>query len=233
MPIAADLGTIAFSPGGEEWIEYGAPEDRRRVAFHDYAAIYRVPGLYERVFYDELGMGSAEVVVGLYAEALRETGRVPGCERVLDFGAGSGIGGALLRQAAGAGAVVGLDLEPEARNAAERDRPGVYDDFLVADLAADPACLDDLAAQNFTAVVAISAIGAGHIPLELLADTTERLLPPGGLLAFAVAEELLPAFFTDFFGRVDAERLGERSYVHRRRTDGSPHAASAVVAQRR
>ena len=228
-----EFGDIAFSPGGEEWIEYGPPEERRRVAFHDYAAIYAVPGLYERVFYEELGMCSADVVVGLYAGALRELGREGAAERVFDLGAGSGIGGALLRSEAGAGRVVGLDLEPVAREAAARDHPGVYDDFLVADLSADAEALAALEAEGFTALVAISAIGAGHIPLALLAETVQRLLPPGGLFAFAVADELVPAFFDEFFGLVDAERLGGRDYVHRRQADGSPHGATAVVARLR
>lgn len=226
-----DFGEIAFSPGGEEWIEFGPPRHRRRVPFHDYAAIYSVPGLYERVFYHELGMCSAEVVVGLYAGALCSLGRDGAGERVFDFGAGSGIGGAKLKVDVGVGTVVGLDIEPAAQEAAARDHPGIYDEFLVADLSASLETFDALAAHDFTAVVAISAIGAGHIPLELLADTVQRLLRPGGLFAYAVAAELTPSFFDDFFARVPAERLGSCEYVHRRQADGSPHAATAVVAR--
>lgn len=231
VPLATDLGQLTFSPGGEEWIEYGPPEDRRRVGFHDYATLYAVPGLYDRVFLEELGMCSAEVVVELLGEGLRALGRDGREERVLDFGAGSGLGGALLRRELGIGGVVGLDVEPEAARAAERERPGVYDDYLVADLASAPATYDELAAHRFTALVAVSAIGVGHIPLELLADTIERLVPRGGLFAFAVADQLLPGFLDELLARVGAERLGTRSYVHRRRVDGSPHDATAVVAR--
>ena len=53
-----DLGRLEFSPGGETWLEFGPVGDRRRIGFHDYAAIYAVPGLYEHVFYDTLGMRS-------------------------------------------------------------------------------------------------------------------------------------------------------------------------------
>lgn len=233
MPAATDLGDIAFSPGAESWIEYGPPGARRRVGFHDYAAVYAVPGLYERVFYEELGMCSAEVVVGLYGDALDALGRDGSGERVFDFGAGTGIGGDVLRRRLEVGYLVGLDLEPTAAEAAARDFPGVYDEFLIADLSASPEAMEELGAQDFSAVLAISAIGEGHIPLELLAATIERLLGPGGLFAFAVASELVPAFFDEFFARVDAERLGRRDYVHRRQTDGSPHEATAVVAQLR
>ncbi len=233
MSVAEDFGQIVFSPGGEEWIEYGPPEERVRVGFHDYATIYGVRGLYEAVFYDNLRMCSADVVVGLYASALKDLGRPGAEERVFDLGAGNGIGGEVLRREIGARVVVGLDLEPVARDAVERDRPGTYDEYLIADLATSPDILEELSAHDFSALLAVSAIGEGHIPLELLATTVHRLVQPGGLFAFAVFDGLLPAFHDDFFALVDAERLGERSYVHRRQVDGSPVPATAVVARRR
>jgi SAM-dependent methyltransferase len=228
-----DFGEITFSPGGEDWIEYGPPEDRRRVGFHDYAALYSVPGLYEAVFYDTLDMCSADVVVGLYADALRDLGRPGDQERVFDLGAGNGIGGEVLRREIGPATVVGLDLEPAAREAAERDRPETYDEYLIADLGASPETLATLSAHDFSALVGVSAIGAGHIPLELLASTIHRLLKPGGLFAFAVFDELLPEFHDEFFVRVDAERLGEHAYDHRRQADGTSHSAVALVAKLR
>jgi len=229
----ADFGQITFSPGGEDWIEYGPPEDRRRIGFHDYEALYGVPGLYEAVFYDTLNMSSADVIVELYADALSDLDRPGAEERVFDLGAGNGIGGEVLRREVGPATVVGLDLEPAAREAAERDRPGAYDEYLIADLAASPGTLEDLRAHDFSALVAVSAIGEGHIPLELLANTIHRLLRPGGLFAFAVFDELLPEFHDEFFVRVDAERLGEHSYDHRRQADGTSHSAVAVVARLR
>lgn len=227
MPLTIDLGHIAFSPDREEWIEYGPEEDRRRVGFHDYAAIYGVP---ERVFYDELGMCSADVVVGLYGEAL---GRDGAGEVVFDFGAGSGIGGELLRREVGVGTVIGLDLEPVAREAIERDRPGTYDEYYVEDLSATPAAFGFIAAHDFTALVAVSAVGAATSPSSCWPTRSTASSPPGGLFAFAVFEELVPEFFDDFFARVDAERLGASEYVHRQQADGSAHAATAVVAQLR
>ena len=104
----ADLGDIAFSPGTEDWVEWGPPEDRRRVAFHDYAAIYAVEGLYEAAFVDSLGMCSARVVIDVFAEACAAAGVPLAGLRVLDFGAGNGAGGRELR-ARGVASVVGLD----------------------------------------------------------------------------------------------------------------------------
>jgi predicted TPR repeat methyltransferase len=225
-PSTDQLGRIDFSPGAEDWIEYGPPGARKRVGFHDYASLYAEPGLYERVFYEELGMRSAEEVVGLYAASLDGEAAA---ERVLDLGAGNGIGGDLLREA-GVGSLVGLDLEPEARVAALRDRPGVYDDYVVADLATDPGAV---AGFDFTAVVAVSAIGVGHIPMAVFADTLDALLEPGGRFAFAVADGLLPDFHDGLFARVPADVLGTSRYQHRRQMDGGDHPATAVVARKR
>jgi len=200
-----------------------------------------VPGLYERIFYTELGMRSAEVVVGIYAQALIEHGLEPAEQRVLDFGAGNGIGGTELR-AIGVGYVAGLDLEPEARVAAERDRPGVYDHYLVGRLGASHgALLADLGELRLTALLALSAIGIGHVPPNALAQGL-ALLGTGGLFAFAVTPNLLPGsedaegqasgypqFLTDLLERT--EELGRAEYVHRRYADGTDHLAVALVGR--
>ena len=57
------------------------------VGFHDYAAIYAEPGLYERVFIEELGMRSTFEVVRLFGEALRELEIDPAGQRVLTLSA--------------------------------------------------------------------------------------------------------------------------------------------------
>lgn len=231
-----DLGTIAFSPAGEEWIEFGAPDHRCRVGFHDYAAIYAVPGLYERVFYTELGMRSTREVVAMLVDAFD----VPDGERVLDLGAGNGLGGEELSER-GVERMVAVDVEPEARTAAERDRPGTYESYLIADLA--QPCADavaELEAFGPTAVAALSALGPGHAPPAVL-DRALNLLEPGGLFAFAVMPELLPgrpdpdghgypAFLETLFA-VRAEQLDTRAYVHRLQTDGSEHRAVAFVGR--
>ena len=90
------FGSVSFSPD-ESWFEVGPPGERRRVGFHDYAAIYAEPGLYERVFIEELGMRSTFEVVRLFGEALRGLDIDPAEQRVLDLGAGNGVGGEALR----------------------------------------------------------------------------------------------------------------------------------------
>ncbi len=232
MTTKTDLGPISFPGDGETEFEYQDGETRRRVGFHDYAAIYAVPGLYERVFYEELEMCTAEVLV----EALEDVVVAP--LRVLDVGAGNGIGGEQLRTL-GPERVLGIDLEPQAAAAAERDRPGVYDDYLVGNLL--EMDLDGLRAERLTAVVACSAVGVGHLPAAAL-ERVLGVLEPGGLFAFAVTPALLPGSqdpegqatgYPDLLARLleDGSELSRRTYVHRRQADGTPHDAVALVGR--
>jgi SAM-dependent methyltransferase len=230
------FGAVVISPD-ERWFEIGPPGERRRVGFHDYARIYAEPGLYERVFIDELGMRSAFEVVRLFGAVLRRLDRDPAAECILDIGAGNGIGGEALREL-GVGRVLALDLEPMARTAAARDRPGVYAEYVVGDLLADAA---RFAGEDLTAVLALSAIGAGHIPPAALARAV-GLLGPGGIYAFAVMPALLPdsddeagraTGYPDYLGGLlaESEELAREAYVHRRQADGTPHDAVALVGQ--
>lgn len=228
---AGDLGEVTLSSPGEEWIEFGPVGERRRIGFHDYDTLYRVPGLYDRVFGELLGVKTAEVVVALYAAALDRLARPPGLERVLDLGAGSGIGGELLRRQ-GVACTVAVDLEPAAQMAAARDRPGVYDAYHVGDLTQPETSLwRQLGPIRFSALLALSSVGVDAISADLMMRVVRALLAEGGLLAFAVADELLPRFHDDLFAAIPGmEPVATRRYVHRRRTDGSLHRATALVA---
>lgn len=236
-----DLGVLTFSPDGEEWVEFGPAGARQRVGFHDYAAIYSVPGLYEYIFHETLGMRSTAEVVRLYGEALVAEQLDPAEQRVVDFGAGNGLGGAALR-ALGVGELVGVDVEPIARDAANRDRPGVYDHYLVGDLdACSDHDLDELRRRRPTAVLALSAVGLGHVTPKALGRVMS-LLPAGGIYGFAVDPVLLPdsddptgqaSGYPDFLRalRRDTDQLREAAYVHRSRPDGSDHLGFAIIGR--
>ena len=236
-----DVGTLSFSPTGEEWVEFGPRDARRRIGFHDYGAIYAVPGLYERLFYDTLGMRSTAEVVRLYGEVLAAEGIDPSGQRVVDFGAGNGLGGDALR-ALGVGELIGFDVEPMARTAAARDRPGVYDDYLVGDLGSwSPDELDELRRLAPTAVLALSAVGIGHVPPHVLRRALS-VLGHRGIYGFAVTPTLLPdsgdpsgqaSGYPEFLRELGrgTEPLREASYVHRRRPDGSDDLAVAFVGR--
>ena len=89
----------------EEWCEINEDGDVRRIRFHDYADIYSVPGLYERIFYDALKCCSPQAVIGLLAEQLRAGEAL----RAFDVGAGNGMVADQLVKV-GAETIVGVDI---------------------------------------------------------------------------------------------------------------------------
>src|SRR5581483_7502707 len=98
--------------------------------------------------------------------------------RVLDIGAGTGLVGQLLRELSFS-EVIGLDALSDARDACLRDRPGVYSDYLVGDLA-DPApeLSRRLHAHRPSALIAAGAFGGTHAPPSALSNAL-ALLPQG------------------------------------------------------
>ena len=147
--------------------------------FHDYDRIFEVPGLYEKIFYDVLGCDSPRFMVGLLGEALAGADVRPDDLRVLDLGAGNGI---MAEELAAEGVThsVGVDILPEARTAAERDRPGLYAGYHVADLTALPAAEHAaLAEHRLNALTVVAALGFGDIPPAAL-RTAYDLVDDGG-----------------------------------------------------
>ncbi|MDQ6805279.1 MAG: methyltransferase, partial [Actinomycetota bacterium] len=111
--------TGALMSQDEEWCEVGVNGSRRRIRFHDYAAIYDIAGLYEHLFYEKLECSSPQTVTALLADELDRSGTDPESLVALDLGAGNGMVGEQLR-GIGVQSVVGVDLLPEAAAAAER-----------------------------------------------------------------------------------------------------------------
>src|SRR4051794_19806673 len=143
----------------EEFCEVVLDGEIRKIRFHDYDEIFEVPGLYEQLFYDELRCTSPDVVIDLLAESVPLEGL-----RVLDLGAGNGMVGERLAKL-GVGELVGVDIIPEAATATHRDRPGVYDDYVVGDMTDLPQ--DDhrrLEERRFTCLTSVAPPGLGDVP---------------------------------------------------------------------
>jgi hypothetical protein len=238
----ADLH-VPDSPGGdaiaqdEEWFDVSVDGQPRRIRFHDYGAIYAVPGLYERIFYDELECRSPKTVVGLLKRELELDGTDPASLTALDLGAGNGIVGEELR-AIGVSSIVGVDLLPEAAAAAARDRPGVYDDYLVADLTELSA--DErrrLSERNFNCLISVAALGFDDIPPEALATAYDQV-SAGGWIALTIKEDFLttedPSGFQKLIRRMIDEKLLDlrthERYRHRLSSNGQPLYYVALIA---
>jgi SAM-dependent methyltransferase len=223
----------------EEWCEIERDGARERIRLHDYAAIFDVPGLYEQLFAEMLECDSPEVVCRLLDSELIAADVDPASLRALDFGAGNGMVGEQLA-AVGVESIVGLDLLPQARDAALRDRPGLYDDYYAADVT-DLARGDrrELEGRDFNAMVCVAALGFGDIPPAAFAEAFDLVRPPGWV-AFNLRDRFIddddPAGFGAFVGRMFDDGVLEEqarvSYTHRVSVTGEPLQYSAIVARK-
>jgi SAM-dependent methyltransferase len=223
----------------EEFCEIEVDGARRRIRFHDYAAIYSTPGLYERLFADSLSCDSPRVVVDLLDDALERSGTSAGELQVLDFGAGNGMVGAELARI-GSGSVVGVDLLPEAKHAAGRDRPGVYDAYHALDLT-DPSAdgRDALEQRDFNCLTCVAALGFGDVPPEAFANAF-NLVEDEGWVAFNIRERFTEEADTSGFAATLASMLDEGtideharvSYTHRMSVDGEALQYVALVGRK-
>jgi predicted TPR repeat methyltransferase len=223
----------------QEWCEIEVQGERRRIRFHDYAAIYAVPGLYERLFVDRLACVSPTVVTDLLGAELRAAEVRHEGLTALDFGAGNGMVGELLGEL-GIGEIVGVDLLTEARDAAHRDRPGLYDDYYSLDLTQlAPDQRRDLMRREFDVMACVAALGFGDVPPLAFAEAFNLIGSPGWV-AFNIRDRFLdpedPSGFGGFllrmFGEGILEERARERYTHRISVAGEPLEYYAVVAQK-
>lgn len=224
----------------EECCEVTLGGKTRLIRFHDYDEIYKVPGLYEHLFYEKLDCQSPSVVCDLLREQLEDGGHPPEKLQVLDLGAGNGMVGECLKDM-GCGTIVGADILPEAAEAAERDRPGVYTEYVVADLTAPTAEVEQtLAKYRFGVMTTVAALGFGDIPPDAFQYAYDHLLP-GGWLAFCIKEDFFededPCGFNTLIRSLmssgDLKTFAERRYQHRLSAQGEPLHYVALIAQKR
>lgn len=237
LPVSFPDRSVIDLDQDEEWFDFGRGDGTRRIRFHDYGKIYAVPGLYEHLFYDLLKCQSPAVVTDLLCEALAAAGVDPDGLRTLDLGAGNGMVGEALRERC-LESIVGVDIVPEAGEAVERDRPGIYDDYHVCDLLEPgPAIAAQLG--EFDVMTSVAALGFGDIPPEVFLRAFS-LVKPGGWIAFTIKEDFLsdgdPSGFSALIARMLADgRLTEtarRRYRHRLDVRGRPLHYVALVGTR-
>jgi SAM-dependent methyltransferase len=223
----------------EEWCEILAGTARRRIRFHDYREIYNIPGLYERLFHDILKCASPRVVRTQLARVLAERGTEPAQLRVLDVGAGNGIVGEELREL-GAASVFGIDIIEEAAAAAHRDRPGVYDQYLIADLtdlASDER--NTLVGADLNTMTTVAALGFDDMPPQAFAAAYNLISTPG-LAAFTIKEDFVTSRdasgFSELIRRMFVEKvtrpLAKQRYRHRLSVQGEPLYYIAFIAEK-
>ncbi len=221
----------------EEFFEIEQNGERRKIRFHDYDEIFSVPGLYERLFAVQLQCQSPKVVVGLLGEALEAEDADPEELRAIDLGAGNGMVGEELADL-GATEIVGVDLIEEARDAAERDRPGVYDAYHALDITdPPPGPKRDLAERDFNCMTCVAALGFGDMPPAAFLAAYD-LVDPGGWVAFNIRDQFIdePTDFSRLIdGMLKAGELAEhrrKRYLHRLSVSGEGIDYVAIVARK-
>ena len=221
----------------EEWCVVSVEGSLKKIRFHDYASIYEIPGLYEQLFYDRLKCSSPFRVSRLLADVIREHGQRQEDLRVLDLGAGNGMVGDELHSL-GVKTLVGVDIIPEARSAAVRDRKGVYQEYFVTDmtdLSEDTA--RRLVSKELNCLSTVATLGFGDIPPKAFATALSLVSTPGWL-AFNIKEDFLYERDESGFARLVRElRRSElirieayRRYRHRLAIDGRPIYYVAMIA---
>lgn len=216
-------------------VENGEPI---RLCFHDYDAIFSRPGLYEQLFYDRLKCTSPQKVTELLQRSVQTMLESSSHLRVLDLGAGNGMMAERLREI-GVSRIVGADIIPEARDAAYRDRPYVYDDYVVADFTRlSEEEKNELEDWNFDCLTSVAALGFGDIPPDAFFQALRRIAVDGWV-AFNIKESFLDhtdqtgfskfvreLIFSEYFDVYQLER-----YTHRHSMEGARLKYYAMVGR--
>ena len=223
---------------GQELIEVrygdGTVEQLR---LHDYERLYALPGAYEAIVQDRLRCVSPVVIASLLGAAIDRLGRPRASVRAIDIAAGNGISGeALLTE--GIRPVLGTDIVDVAREAALRDRPDVYGEYLTLDLLAlDAEQERHIRSLRADVVQCVAPVGdsGGQLPEAALAAVV-RLLEPDSLVAYMhdpgpnPEDAVTYGFWRRELGSdVVATELTRQRYVHRQTVNGRPFEMNAVV----
>lgn len=223
----------------EEYCIIDQDGDERKIRFHDYHEIYAIPGLYEYLFIERLKCRSPEIVSSLLVQAVIKSSSPVSKLSVLDIGAGNGIVGEVLKQL-GIRSIVGIDIIPEAAEAAQRDRPGIYDEYHIEDL--QNLSLNTrkrLEAWNFNCLVTVGALGFADIPPRAFAEGY-NLIVDDGWIAFNIKEDFIEESDLTGFSHVLKHMVDsgilrvkvKNRYCHRLSVNNRPLYYVAVIGKK-
>ena len=238
MDYSVELESIPGRNQSEEVLTVTYGDGRTdRMRLHEYDRVYSVPGLYEEVVQNRLECASpAKVAEAVVATAAAGGGPASDL-RVFDLGAGNGVVAEELRRRE-VHTLVGLDNAAQARAAAERDRPGLYAEYLVGDLDDHPRVPAVIEDHRLNCLVAVGALGLGHLSAASF-DAAWRRFPSGAWLGVTVPEDLVAPGSSDFGDYLEAETSAGRLEVvererfrHRLLMDGSEVFYIAIVGRR-
>lgn len=220
----------------EEWFTVTTDNGKQKMVLHDYGAVYDIPGLYEDVVYRRLKCKSPDVVCKALKKAM---GNEKKEMKALDFGAGNGIVAENLKKMFPCDTVVGVDIIPEAKNAADRDRPELYDDYYVMDLSRmTREKRESLEKWGFNTLVTVAALGYGDIPTKAFINAF-NLVDEGGWVAFNIKDRFVSKEDnTGYYDTLEAmmgdslEVFENFQYCHRYSMAGDPLHYHVIVGRK-
>jgi SAM-dependent methyltransferase len=224
----------------EEWVVVHHEKRWKKIRLHDYNDLFSVPGLYEKWIYDILGCRSPQQIRTLLLSSLEEADETPEALSVLDLGAGNGYVAGVLSEA-GVYRFVGVDINPATAAAAERDRPGLYDDFVIDDLTdLSYDNVERLDRHTFNCLTCVAALGFGDIPPEVFIAAYNRI-EDGGWIAFTIKSDFLDDDDRSGFSGLIRQMLdthilelsSRQSFEHRKSSDGNALMYDAFVGRKR
>lgn len=218
------------SPAQNEAFFYLMEEGgKTKLRFHDYAELYKNPGLYEQLFYDRLKCSSPQKISEVLKYCVSQSDDNFTELRVLDLGAGNGMMGEALKKY-GVSRLIGADIIKEAKVAVERDRIGLYDDYYVVDF----CNLSDKERSEITswspnALTVVAALGFDDIPPKAFMEGF-NLIEREGWVAFNIKETFLNYKDDSGFSKAIRELIFSEyldlyyleRYRHRLSIDGKP-----------
>lgn len=214
-------------------------EGARKIRFHAYDEIYQVPGLYEQVFYDRLKCVSPRKVTSILESAVNQSQDNFSELRVLDLGAGNGMMGEELKKH-GVSRLIGVDIIPEAYEAAIRDRPGTYDAYYVEDFnELDSEKTKEIASWQCDCMVTVAALGFGDIPAKAFLAAF-NIVKSQAWVGFNIKETFFDRDDESGFSQIIRELIFSKCfdvyhierYRHRLSIDGKPLYYFAVAGRK-
>lgn len=228
-----------ISQGNEEKCEVDYKRKKKTISFHDYHEIYKIPGFYEYLFYKKLKCCSPQIVCSQLKRQVKRSNMNMSDLNVLDLGAGNGMVGEELKKL-GVNAVVGVDIIKEAEMALHRDRPGIYEDYHVADITEENEAIhNNLQNREINSMVTVAALGFGDTP-PLAFSKAYNFISPKGWVAYNIKEDFVSKEDETGFSRLIKRMTQENimrlhtstRYRHRFCLNGEPLYYMAVVGRK-
>lgn len=231
----------------EEYFYLVQDGSEKKIILQNYAELFKIPLLYEKFCSMTLYQSPETLAMMLLSQLILSKTDIESLV-ILDVAAGTGLFGKNIAKY-GVKSIVGVDIVPEAAQAAQRDYPGVYEKYYVEDLTAiTPTAQEELENRGFNCLVCCSSLSC-HFPIQGFINSF-NLIEDGGWVAFNVNTYIIEDLDnTDTFEYKKAAEFGQlyhqmvkagileitdkHYYLHRLMVNGKALDYVAITARKR